>query len=350
MKKKSKKMPIIIAIVAIVVIIVVAAVIIGLNSGHRVIKVESFEGAVALVRGSKEAELVDGMNLKSKDIITTGADGLIELLVDEDKHILAQENTKFAITASGNEKKGMLQIELAYGTSLIEIENKLEEGSEVEVTTPNASLSVRGTTFEANYNEDENVTVVKVTEGVVNVASDTESEEVTAGQMAIVKDDEVEIEDLSIAYRDVSAFEARYSAGHAYSGIFVKELVGWEYEEVEQTSAVPDVFTKNGVKIRYWVLTEDEVNSQIDMSGETGHLQDLDYLKNDSGDTIICASYDFNGTVENLEIAYEYYKKIEDDKYLSIMVLDEDGGNSLGDADINTYLPLTNDEYYIYDN
>lgn len=352
MKKKSKVVPVIIALAAvllIVVIAVIAVVIAILNSGHRLIKVESFEGAVSLVRGSEETDIVEGMNLKSEDTVTTGDSGLLKLLVDEDKHILAQENTCFTVTASGSDKKGMLKIELAYGTSLIEIENKLEEGSSVEVSTPNASLSVRGTTFETSYNEDEDVTVVKVSDGVVNVSTATESEEVTAGQMAIVKDDEIEIDDLSIGYRDVSAFEVRYITTHDYSGIFAKELVGWEYEAVEQTAATPDIFTNNGVKIRYWVMTEDEVNTDIDLSDDAECLQSLDYLKNDDGDTIICATLDFNGTNGSMEIAYQYFKEVEDDKYLSIMVFDEDGGESLGDADIETYLPLTNDCYYVYD-
>lgn len=52
-----------------------------------------------------------------------------------------------------------LKIELKYGTSLIEIENKLEDGSTFEVETPNASLSVRGTTFEARYGENGEIIV-----------------------------------------------------------------------------------------------------------------------------------------------------------------------------------------------
>ena len=348
-KSKSKLVPIILSLVALCMIIVVIVVVVALNNGHRVIKVESFEGAVSLVRDSDETDIMEGMNLKSEDTVTTGDSGLLQLLVDADKHILAKENTCFTIEASGSDEKGILRIELAYGTSLIEIENKLSDDSSVEVNTPNASLSVRGTTFETSYMETNNTTVVKVTDGVVNVASDTESAEVTAGQMATVRDDEIEIEDLSIEYNEASAFEVRYATSHDYSGVFVKELVGWGYEEVEQSSAQPDIYVNNGVKIRYWIMTEDEVNTDIELSGEAGHLTSVDYLKNDDGDMIISVTYDFNGTNGDMEIAYQYYKKIEDDMYLSIMVYDEDSGESLGDADIDTYLPLTNDCYYVYD-
>ena len=90
----------------------------------------------------------------SEDTVETGESSKAELLADSDKHILAEENTKFVLKATGTEKSGNITINLLYGTSLIEIENKLSEESYFEVTTPNATLSVRGTTFEVNYDEE----------------------------------------------------------------------------------------------------------------------------------------------------------------------------------------------------
>ena len=128
MKEKNKKLPIIIGVVVVLVIaiVVVFAVVLG---GHSVIKVKSFDGQVTLERDSSEKDMVEGMNLKSEDKVTTGDDGLVELLVDEDKHVLAQENTCFRIEAKGNKNKGKLKIKLEYGTSLVEIENKLSDDS-----------------------------------------------------------------------------------------------------------------------------------------------------------------------------------------------------------------------------
>lgn len=343
MKKKNKKLPVIIASAAVIAAVAVVVTIIVLNSGHRVIKVESFEGVVALVRDSKDTELIDGMSLKSEDIITTGVDGLIELLVDADKHILAQADTAFTIVASGNDKKGKLKIDLVYGTSLIEIENKLAEGSEVEVTTPNATLSVRGTTFETSYTEADNTTVVKVTDGVVNVASDTESVEVSAGQMATVKDDEIEVGQLPIAYNNVTSFAIRHMNSHDYSDIYVKELVGWTYNAVGKDSQKPDGYTNNGVEIGYWVMTEDEVNSILEM---TEHAPE-DYLDNDDRDMVICAAYDYGDNADDGTMGYVYFKELEDEIYLGIIVSDNGSGALVG-TDVKTYLPLTNEEYYSY--
>ena len=176
--------------VIIAVILIVAAVIIAvvLKSGHRVIKVDDMDGEVSLERDSSEKDIVEGMNLKSKDMVTTGDDGLLELLVDTDKHILAKQNTCFEIVSNGNEKKGKLKIKLEYGSSLIEIENKLNENSSVEVETPNASLSVRGTTFEVSYSKEDESTFVEVTEGVVEVEAGDEKKTIKEGQTANVSE------------------------------------------------------------------------------------------------------------------------------------------------------------------
>ena len=123
--KKSKKILIPVSIV--VVLIAIVLVVVMMNRGHRVIKVESVEGEVELDRGSAVKEVFEDMNLRSEDMVTTGEDGLLELRADEDKYIVAIENTCFEIVSKGNAKEGRLKIKLKYGTSLIEIENKLPE-------------------------------------------------------------------------------------------------------------------------------------------------------------------------------------------------------------------------------
>ena len=107
MKKKWTKW--ILLLVVIVIVAVVAVLLLG--KGYRVIKVDDFDGEVSLERDSDEKELFEGMKLKSEDTLTTEEDGLIELLVDTDKHILARENTCFTIQSTGNKKKGKLTID-----------------------------------------------------------------------------------------------------------------------------------------------------------------------------------------------------------------------------------------------
>lgn len=193
MKTTSKKLPIIIGIIIIAVIAIVGIILVIGNGGHRVIKVDKVSGEVSLEREETKQEIYEGINLKSKDAVITGQDGQVELLVDSDKHIWAQENTKFKVVSTGDENKGKLKIELQYGTSLVEIEEKLPEGAFFEVETPNATIGVRGTSFETSYYKEENKTVVVVTSGVVEVISDTESAIVEAGQSAVVVEDNIEV-------------------------------------------------------------------------------------------------------------------------------------------------------------
>lgn len=191
MKKKG-----LIAIAVLVIVAIVAVVVaVVISKGYRVIKVEEFEGEVTLERSSDEKEVFEGMKLKSEDTVTTEEDGLVELLVDDDKHILAKENTCFTIQSTGNNKKGKLTIELEYGTSLVEIENKLPDGYDVEVETPNASMSVRGTTFEVVYDKITKITTLVVTEGKVRVKTEDDAITVEAGESAVIEGTEIKVAD-----------------------------------------------------------------------------------------------------------------------------------------------------------
>ncbi len=354
MKKKWLKWLVLIVFVLIVAVVAVLL----LGKGYRVIKVEDFDGEVILERDSDEKDLFEGMKLKSEDTLTTEEDGIIELLVDTDKHILARENTCFTIQSSGNKKKGKLTIELEYGASLIEIENKLPDGYEVGVETPNASLSVRGTTFEVAYNKDTKTTVVEVIEGKVKVESDKESVNVEAGKGAIIKDDDIVLKDLFL-YEDTPVFELQSIIGDRSSAIYVKQLTDWQYVQgiykgtvtedgMVSTDAVINEFKKDGVSIRYCISTADEMYTEIDAQAENRDLYGLWKTVNDDGASVLVEEYDYQGRNGSIERAFRYYKEITEDMYLDIYVYDQDGGESLGDATKETYLDLTKNCYYTY--
>ncbi len=194
--KNTKKV-----ILLVVVIIVLAATVVGLlfvtgvlgniDEEYRVVSVDSYEGEVILERNSKEQDMFKGMNLKSEDRVSTGAAANMLLLADSDKHILAKENTCFTLISTGDENKGKIVINLEYGTSLITIDSKLADGSEFEVDTPNASMSVRGTTFEVTYNKETDETLLTVKEGCVEVVNDVLSMLINAEESVIITDDEI---------------------------------------------------------------------------------------------------------------------------------------------------------------
>ena len=126
---------------------------------YRLIKVNSFEGETSMNRAEEVIEMFEGIQLISNDKVTTGSDGLVELLVDSDKNIVASADTCFAIEAVGDETQGKVTINLEYGT-----------------------------TFEVNYDTVTNETTVTVYDGTVEVATNIQSRDVNAGETVVVQD------------------------------------------------------------------------------------------------------------------------------------------------------------------
>lgn len=199
--KKTNKKPIykkIILIICVIMIIVAAIVIVVRSSckkeEYRLIKVKGFDGSVTLERESfGTMDAVVGMNLKSEDVVEVGKDAFLELLADNDKHIGAKEQTGFILHSSGNAQKGSITIELLYGEALFTIDNKLGSNSSFDVNTPNATLSVRGTTFNVSYDKNKRETIANVIEGTVWVEAHGEEYVLQPGDIIIINDDEVKM-------------------------------------------------------------------------------------------------------------------------------------------------------------
>ncbi|MBR3600140.1 MAG: FecR domain-containing protein [Lachnospiraceae bacterium] len=170
----SKKKTILMVAVIIVALSIIAVVVLIANKKdvYRLIAIDSVEGTVELKREDKPVKIFSGIHLKSGDRVATGETSNALLLADGDKHILAEENTGFSISATGNEKKGGIIIHLEYGSALITIDNKLNKDSSFELETPNAILGVRGTIFRATYDRDLLCTTVEIIEGTVEITSE----------------------------------------------------------------------------------------------------------------------------------------------------------------------------------
>lgn len=163
-----KKIIIPAAVIIVAAAAIITAVLLSGKEEYRLIKVNSFEGNVAVQReNSGSIDVFNGMKLVSRDSVNVMASSFLDLLADDDKHICAEENTGFILNSSGTSKEGYLTIELLYGKALFTIENKLNENSFFEVKTPNATLSVRGTSFSVEYNIATGETIVEVFEGKV---------------------------------------------------------------------------------------------------------------------------------------------------------------------------------------
>lgn len=189
--KKIFNKKVILAVAAFVAVAVIIAVIIIFASAHkdkyRVIKIKSFEGDVKVQRENQESfEAFEGLQLVSEDTMEVGKGSFLELLADSDKHIGAGEETGFIIHSSGTSKKGSIVIELLYGKALFTIDNKLNEDSLFDVQTPNATMSVRGTTFSVEYNQSLNETTVEVMEGRVWITAEGQEQMLEAGDSIVI--------------------------------------------------------------------------------------------------------------------------------------------------------------------
>ena len=191
--KNKKKLWGILSIVVLLVLVAVAAYI-HFKPRYRSVKLEEYDGTVNLTRQEKEVEPYKGIMLIPLDTVETFTDSFAALNVDNDKHLGVKENTRLSINASGTEESGKVSIDLAYGEALFEIENKLNDGSFFEVATPNAVLSVRGTTFNVVYIKEENTSQISVEEGTVAVNYGRDLSEqlmLNAGESVIIKDEDI---------------------------------------------------------------------------------------------------------------------------------------------------------------
>ena len=164
----SKKVKIIICCCAAAV--VAAAVVLGLlmnrEDTYRVLKVFEMSGSAVISReGLGELDAYVGMNLENGDTVSVGEDSTMRIVMDNDKYVLLDSGTVLSLSAAGNAFDSRTKIDLKEGTILNEITKPLSANSSYEVTTPKATMAVRGTSFM--------VTVEKNPDGSYNIYVNT---------------------------------------------------------------------------------------------------------------------------------------------------------------------------------
>lgn len=293
---KNKKM---IIATAVPIVCVCVILILVLNKGARSIKVSEFEGVVEFSREEEKQEVYKGLKLKSEDEVEVAWNAALELLIDDDKHVQAKEGTEFKVVATGSKRNGAVKIELVSGDALITIDNKLNEKSTFEVETPNATMAVRGTTFDVNYEEGNSITTMAVTDGVVHVEdSNGGSIDVAAGESVMISDEGI--------------IETSDKLGEVLDELFVKEnlmyagkyIVDWEEDSLRE---IYD--TEQGVSISEPGY---ELNEAYDFGGEAGYTDwtlnvwgDGQAYTDEGYDYIYYEQTRFLSTEDYLE--YEYY-------------------------------------------
>lgn len=173
MKKKAT----VFVIAGILTIGIIALILFSVNAGkdkgYRMMQVYQIEGNTTIERenvGTMDA--YENLNLISGDKVKVSQNSYMRLKVDEDKYILAEENSIFYIYATGTKKGEKTDIQLERGSITVEVQNKLADVDSFEVTTPNSVMAVRGTVFRIGTDVDENgetITKIAILEGSVSV-------------------------------------------------------------------------------------------------------------------------------------------------------------------------------------
>lgn len=174
--------------IGIITVAVLAVLLIGCGNNARTITVEDCKGTSTVTNEAQTVDAYRGQRLESGDKVEVFDESNMTLLLDKDKHVYATEGAVFNIVADGTDKLTKTIIEQSSGTMVFGIDNKLGNEETFHVTTPNATMAVRGTVFTVEVSGgDTPVTELSVKEGCIETSTvengETVTKEVNAGEV-----------------------------------------------------------------------------------------------------------------------------------------------------------------------
>lgn len=145
------------SVVAIGAVATAVILVIGGKNAFRNISVIDVVGQVKVARENVDGEMdaYVNMNLESGDNIEVGADSELDMVLDEDKYVYVEENTKMSLVAEGDSENSKTVIYLNEGAQLHKLDSKLNDQSTYEIETPNATMAIRGTVTSVHVYKDE---------------------------------------------------------------------------------------------------------------------------------------------------------------------------------------------------
>jgi hypothetical protein len=136
------------------------------DSASAAAVVESMTGQVDVLRDSQPWALNVGSEVKPKQIIQTGPDGYAKFKVSDGSTFEVFPNSRVTFRSTPGDWRDLLEMWLGRVKVHIEHLNGLPNPNKVR--TPTAIISVRGTTFDVQLEEDD-ATLISVDEGLVDV-------------------------------------------------------------------------------------------------------------------------------------------------------------------------------------
>ena len=300
---------IVLPVVAIVIVAIIAAVLLlGKDEGYRSIQVYQVNGEVTLERENIGVmDAYENLNLISGDALETFIESFSRLKLDDDKYVLVEQDSKIEIYATGDKENSKTDIRLDKGSITVEVENKLNDDSSFEVTTPNSVMAIRGTVFRITVDADENgdpITRIAIFEGAVTVQKKAEdgtlSEEtrIESGKEAIIyKDNNEEVLDIldeideTLLPKEALEFlqEEAVRDNHEiiYSDDKIIELLEKLENSEEEVAVYTVTFMYNGTVFGTQEVNEGEFASKPKLSPAPSGSWNYDFSKPITKDTII---------------------------------------------------------------
>ena len=185
--RMTKKEKIIISTISAVIIVAVIAIILLIVNNKllattmRLLKVE---GTVNIEDASGTVKpVIDNIRFQSGDTLSTGADGLASIGLDDTKIVTLQNDSSAQFIKNGKQ----IELKLKQGGVFFEVTEKLTDDETYEIETSNMTVGIRGTSGYVWYDESGLQSLV-ITDGKVLVSGynpqtgETKTVEVCGGQ------------------------------------------------------------------------------------------------------------------------------------------------------------------------
>lgn len=191
-KKTSNKKMYVIAVIALVAVLVAAFCIFFARKGYlantmRLLKIEGTVNVEDSKGGSKP--VVDNVRFQSGDALSTGADGLASVGLDDTKIVTLKNDSRAEFVKKGKQ----LELKLTKGALFFNVTEKLKSDEKFEIKTSTMTAGIRGTSGIIYYDENAGgKESLMVTDGVVELSAtnpdtnETRTATVKAGQKAML--------------------------------------------------------------------------------------------------------------------------------------------------------------------
>ncbi|MBQ2317235.1 MAG: FecR domain-containing protein, partial [Lachnospiraceae bacterium] len=143
-KKLTRKALLAILVGALAIVTVIIAVLIA--NSHKltaiVMRLIRQEGEVTLLDASgQDAVIMDNMKLYSGNALETGADGLVDLSLDDTKYLTIENQSNVVFEKSGK----ALELKLTSGRLFFNVTEKLADDETMDISTSTMVVGIRGT-------------------------------------------------------------------------------------------------------------------------------------------------------------------------------------------------------------